>query len=76
VGKFCRRPKFAQKEVGWKGIFVFLPASPEKGEVPQDAGRVGGEKIRLLCPTEVFTSLIEGRGGRDRAKNESFLNFV
>ena len=26
-----------------------------------------------LCPTEVFTSLDKGRGGRDRAKNNSFL---
>jgi len=34
---------------------------------------VGGEKIRLLCPTEVFASLIKGRGGRSRAKNNSFL---
>jgi hypothetical protein len=35
--------------------------------------RVGGEKIRLLCPIEVFVSLIKGRGGQDRAKNDSFL---
>jgi len=33
MGKFCPYPKFAQrKEVGGKKIFVFLPASTQKGE--------------------------------------------
>jgi len=37
----------------------------------------GGEMIRPLCPTKVFAPLVKGRGGRDRAKNNSFLkNFV
>ncbi|MFH1944968.1 MAG: hypothetical protein ABIK95_05010, partial [Acidobacteriota bacterium] len=84
IGKFCPHPKFAQrKEVGGKKIFVFSSCFAKKGEQARSAGngrhevaevraprlRVGGEKIRLLCPIEVFTSLISGRGGRDRAKN-------
>ena len=60
-----------------KKNFVFLPASPKKGEVGLEHRQrktaegwlkseyrdcwVGGEKIRLLCPTEVFASLGQGR---------------
>ncbi|MBU3933545.1 MAG: hypothetical protein KKH11_02620, partial [Candidatus Omnitrophica bacterium] len=43
--------------------------TPKVAEVRAPRLRVGGEKIRLLCPTEALTSLIKGRGGRDRAKN-------
>jgi len=29
-----------------------------------------------LCPTEAFASLVKGGGGRDRAKNNSFLKIL
>jgi len=77
--------KFAQKKSPEKKNFVFFfLLRPKKGKQARSAGngipinrdevraprlRVGGEKIRLLCPTEAFASLVEGRGGRDRAKN-------
>jgi hypothetical protein len=42
MGKFCRRPKFAQKEVGVKkGFLFFFLLLPQKGEVPTLSGRDG-----------------------------------
>jgi len=85
--KICQRKKSAGKDFCF--FFLLRPKKGEAGserrqrktpkvaEVRAQRQRVGGEKIRLLCPTEVFTSLIKGRGGRDRAKNNSLLkNFV
>jgi len=42
MGKFCPHPKFAQKEVRRKKIFVFLlPALPKKGGSPDFVGTGG-----------------------------------
>ncbi|HBY57037.1 MAG TPA: hypothetical protein DEG96_04160 [Candidatus Atribacteria bacterium] len=84
IGKFCPHPKFAQKRRWRKEEFCFffllrpkrgsrLGAQATESRQSRDEVRAprlqeGGEKIRFLCPTEIFASLIKGKGGRDRAK--------
>jgi len=47
---------FAQKRGSWLGAQA-TESRQSRDEVRAPRLRVGGEKIRLLCPTEVFTSL-------------------
>ena len=70
MDRFCLHPKSAQKRKRrGKRILFFLPASPKtkKGRQALSAGNgrhkvaevraqrlLGGERIRLLCPTEIF----------------------